>query len=336
MITEVTLIRKCGIHPLMSKRVFLDEQGALQSDGSQCLMIQGEAERVFAATASKLAEIISRCPSHSAIALGALKAGLPTSVPIAVPGKLKDNPGAITRSRDYIDYRPGVPGWVLIDFDTKGLPAEIAARIEAAGGMWNALLRVAPGLSRAARVSRASTSSGLFRSDTGTPVPGSNGTHHYVLVQDGSDAARFLHDLHDQCWLHGLGWHVIGAAGQLLDRSLVDRMVGYGERLCFEGAPQVLPPLAQDAAKRVPNASEGEAIDSRQVAPRLTEYERHRVGEAKAASASALNKTAAGSSGSARQEAGGQGFAGVRDPGHDSAPSRPGAAPWCAPALRRS
>jgi hypothetical protein len=114
-----------------------------------------------------------------------------------------------------------------------------------------------------------------------------------VLVQDGSDAARFLHDLHDQCWLHGLGWHVIGAAGQLLDRSLVDRMVGYGERLCFEGAPQVLPPLAQDAAERVPNVSEGEAIDSRQVAPRPTEYERHRIGEAKAASASALNKTAA-------------------------------------------
>jgi hypothetical protein len=182
---------------------------------------------------------------------------------------------------------------VLIDFDTKGLPTEIAARIEQAGGMWNALLKVASALSRAARVSRASTSSGLFRSDTGTPVPGSNGTHHYVLLQDGSDAERFLHDLHDRCWLHGLGWHHIGAAGQLLERSLVDRMVGFGERLCFEGAPQILPPLAQDSAKRVPEAREGEALDCRQVAPRLNEHERHRVAEAKAASANALAKTAA-------------------------------------------
>jgi hypothetical protein len=292
-LAEVTLVRKCGIDPLMSKRIFLDEQGALQSDGSQCLMIQGKAERVAAGTPGKLAEIISQCPSHSAISLGVLKDGLPSSLSITVPRNLKDNPGAITRSRDYIDYRPGVPGWVLIDFDTKGLPTEIAARIEQAGGMWNALLRVASGLSRAARVSRASTSSGLFRSDTGTPVPGSNGTHHYLLLQDGSDADRFLRDLHDRCWLQDLGWHHIGAAGQLLERSLVDRMVGFGERLCFEGAPRILPPLAQDPAKRVPKATEGEAIDSRQVAPRLNEYERHRVAEAKAASANALAKTAA-------------------------------------------
>jgi hypothetical protein len=154
---EVTLIKKCGVDSLLSKRIFLDEQGSLQSDGSQCLLIQGEAERVFAPTASRLAEIISHCPSHSAIALGALKDGLPTSVRIVVPRNLQDNAGFITRSREYINYRPGVPGWVLIDFDTKGLPPEIAARIEVASGMWNALLRVAPGLVCAARVSRATT-----------------------------------------------------------------------------------------------------------------------------------------------------------------------------------
>ena len=57
------------------------------------------------------------------------------------------------------------------------------------------------------------------------------------MLQDGGDIERFLRDLHDRCWLHGLGWHMIGSAGQLLDRSLVDRMVAYGERLCFEGAP---------------------------------------------------------------------------------------------------
>ena len=41
---------------------------------------------------------------------------------------------------------------------------------------------------------------------------------------------------------------------------LIDRMVGYGERLCFEGTPLIVAPLAQDAAKRVPEAFEGEAI----------------------------------------------------------------------------
>ena len=86
--------------------------------------------------------------------------------------------------------------------------------------------------------------------------------HHYVLVHDGGDIERFLNDLHDRCWLHGFGWHLIGRAGQLLDRSIVDRMVGYGERLCFEGAPVIVPPLAQDQAKRVPEAFEGDAVRS--------------------------------------------------------------------------
>ncbi len=84
---------------------------------------------------------------------------------------------------------------------------------------------VAPGLQRAARVSRVSTSAGLFRTDTGEQFSGSGGAHHYVLVNDAGDVERFLRDLHDRCWLHGLGWHIIGGAGQLLDRSLVDRMV---------------------------------------------------------------------------------------------------------------
>jgi hypothetical protein len=290
---QITLIKKCGPNPLMSKKIFLDEKGALRIDGSQCVMIQGTAERAPAATASDLAEIISDCSSDQAIALGSLKDGLPNSVPITVPRKIKDNPGAITRSREFIDYRPGIPAWGLIDFDTKGMPAHVAARIEAERGMWNALVKVAPGIARGARVVRGSTSCGLFRSDTGESLPGSKGLHVYLLLRDGADTERFLRVLHDRCWLYGLGWYVIGAAGQLLDRSLVDRMVGYGERLCFEGAPHIVPPLAQDLAKRVPEAFEGEAIDSSLTAPRLTEYERHRVNEAKAASADALGKAAA-------------------------------------------
>src|SRR5262249_24515705 len=121
----------------------------------------------------------------------------------------------------------------------------------------------------------------------------SGGTHHYVLVKDAGDIERFLQDLHDRCWLNGLGWHLIGGAGQLLDRSVVDRMVAYGERLCFEGAPIIEPPLAQDPTKRAPALFEGDPIATSLIVPRLTEYERHRVNEAKAASAAGLDKAAA-------------------------------------------
>ena len=293
MSPEITLITKRDANPLMSKRIFLTEQGEVRSDGSQCLMVQGTAMRATAETASELAEHIVSCGSDQAIALGALKTELPDLVTITTERKLKDSPGAISRSRQFIDYRQETPAWALIDFDTKGMPANVAAAIEAAGGVWSALLSVAPGLQRAARVSRASTSAGLFRTDTGEQFAGSGGAHHYVLVKDGGDIERFLRDLHDRCWLHGLGWHLIGGAGQLLDRSVVDRMVAYGERLCFEGAPMIEPPLAQDPAKRIPEAFEGEAIDTGLVVPPLSGYERHRLDEAKAVSAEGLGKAAA-------------------------------------------
>ena len=290
---EITLIQKCGATPVMSKRIFLDDHGKVCSDGSQCLMTHGTATRATAETAADLAKYVSGCSTDQAIALGTLRADLSDPAKITTRAKLTDNPGAITRTRDFIDYPPGAPAWALIDFDAKGMPDNIAASIEAAGGMWKALLRVAPGIERAARVSRASTSSGLYRSDTGTQFSGSGGVHHYILVKDASDIERLLRDLHDRCWQHGSGWHLIGRTGQLLDRSLVDRSVAYGERLCFEGAPIIEPPLAQDVTKRTPQAFEGEAIDTELVVPRLTEYERRRVEEAKAVSAEALGKAAA-------------------------------------------
>ena len=289
---EITLIRKRDTNPLMSKRVFLDERGKTRSDGSHCLMVQGIAERARAETADDLVKHIVACGSDQALALGALKAGLPDLVTITTERKLKNSPGAISRSRQYIDYRKEAPAWALIDFDAKGMPARVATALEAAGGVWSALLSVAPGLRSVARVSRASTSAGLFRTDTGEEFAGSGGAHLYVLVKDGGDIERFLRDLHDRCWLHGLGWHLIGATGQLLDRSVVDRMVAYGERLCFEGAPRIEPPLAQDSAKRIPESFAGEPIDTTLVAPRLSEYERHRVDEAKAVSAEGLGKAA--------------------------------------------
>ena len=55
-----------------------------------------------------------------------------------------------------------------------------------------------------------------------------------------------LKALHARCWLAGFGWMMVGAGGQLLERSIVDRVVGAPERLIFEGPPLVVPPLEQD------------------------------------------------------------------------------------------
>jgi hypothetical protein len=124
-------------------------------------------------------------------------------------------------------------------------------------------------------------------------MPGSDGLHIYILIADGADVQRLLYNLHDRLWLAGFGWHVIGNAGQLLERSPIDRAVAAPEGLKFEGAPVLEAPLGQDAEKRRPGAHEGAAIDSVTIAPPLNAYEQSRVKELKDANAKALKNDAA-------------------------------------------
>jgi hypothetical protein len=55
---------------------------------------------------------------------------------------------------------------------------------------------------------------------------------------------------------------MVGAAGQLLERSIIDRTVGGAERLVFEGPPVLIHPIAQDAEARKPVAVAGDILDT--------------------------------------------------------------------------
>ena len=285
MIEVTTLTSATG--PL-TKRISLSPDGKLISDGSACVMSRGRAQRVRLGGVNEFSALIGGLRSDQAIALGALRPDLPDHVEIATARRLAEMngsvpPGTVARTADHISYQPQTAGFVLLDFDTKGMPPAIVARLAALGGFWPALLTVAPDLEQVARVTRRSTSSGIARSDTGEALPGSDGVHVFVLIRDGSDAERFLKALHDRCWLAGLGWMMAGAGGQFLERSIIDRMVCAGERLVFEGAPILQAPLVQDAALRAPAAIEGEAIDSVAVCRSLTLVEQAKASQAKAA-----------------------------------------------------
>ena len=162
------------------------------------------------------------------------------------------------------------------------MPAAVKHKIDAIGGFWPALVSVLPELRSAGRVTRRSTSSGISRTDTGEDLPGSNGSHVFVLVTDGADMERFLRTLHDRCWLHGFGWLMVGAGGQSLERSIVDRMVYAPERLVFEGAPVLELPLVQDQASRAPIVTEGAALDTVAACLPLTIVQQARVNELRA------------------------------------------------------
>ena len=274
---EITVFTKSG-GPL-TKHIRIAEDGSIVSDGSACTMQHGRARRVKVNGIADLAALVERLDSNQALALGALRADLPEDVEIVTKHKLNGHPrpDVIARTGDDILYRKGRPAFALLDYDTKGMPPDIAARIAALGGFGKALATVMPDLSTTARMIRRSTSAGLMRTDTGAQLPGSNGLHGYVAVGDGANIERFLKTLHARCWLHGLGWLMVGVAGQLLDRSIVDRRVGASERLVFEGPPKLKPPLAQDPASRRPIMVKGGVLDTIAACPPLTLVERERL-----------------------------------------------------------
>ncbi len=285
---ELTLVKKTD--GPCTKRISL-EGGKVVSDGSACAIWDGTAKRLpikpfQGQSATKIfASILTRVGEDKAICLGRLISEVADKVPLVTEKRRRQSAkkDAISRTQEYLRFVEGEPAFMLIDFDRKGMPQDIAARVDAAGGAWNALVGAVPELAHAARVSRASTSAGIYNSQTGQTYPGSGGEHHYILVADGSDIPRALQDLHDRAWLAGLGWYMVGAAGQLLERSIVDKTVGSPERLVFEGNPITVPPLLQDMSKRVPLVSDGIAIDTDTVIPLLTEAERSTVNALKAA-----------------------------------------------------
>jgi hypothetical protein len=273
----------------LTKRISLNSDGTVHSDGSACALANGRASRKQIDGVEELAELIEGLGSNQAITLGALRADLDDEVKIVTKSQLNGHAHDVAaRTGDDITYRAGQPTFALIDTDSKGMPDVIAIKIEQAGGVWRLLLSVLPSLEGAARVERRSTSSGLSRSDTGESLPGSKNLHHYVAVKDGRDVERFLKTLHDRCWLAGLGWMIVGEAGQLLERSIIDRMVGTAERLVFEGAPILEPPLTQDEESRRPVAADGAMLDTLAACPPLTVAERSKVEEEKAKAAHAL------------------------------------------------
>jgi hypothetical protein len=277
---EITTFEKSD-GPL-TKRISLAPDGSVKSDGSACVMAHGAASRLRIADIGALAAVIERTRPDQAIALGTLRAGLPDKVQVVTKQKLNGQLDTIARTAADINFRKDQPALALIDFDAKGMPWETASEMQGRGGFWSTLLSILPALGPVAHLIRRSTSAGLFRADTGQKLPGSGGLHAYVSVRNGADVDRFLRALHDRCWLAGLGWMMVGAGGQLLERSIVDRMVGAPERLIFEGAPILVPPLAQDRESRRPMPSDGAPLDTITACPPLTIVETEKLRALKA------------------------------------------------------
>jgi hypothetical protein len=289
----ITVFDKVG-GPL-TKRISLNTDGSVKSNGSACVMSRGRARRAKVADVHALAALIEPLTPTQAIALGVIRAGLPDQVKIVTKEELNSStkPNVIARSSDFIVYRSRQQAFALIDFDNKGMPRAVATRIRKAGGLWEVLLSVMPELADIARVIRRSTSAGLFNGDTGKKIKGSDGVHIYLAVANGRDNEHFLKTLHDRCWLAGFGWMMVGVGGQILERSIIDRSVAAPERLVFEGRPILKKPLRQDKEARRPIAHDGKILRTRSTCPKLTPEEQKAVEKLKAKARKRLELKAA-------------------------------------------
>ena len=281
---ELTVLTKSGGSGPLGKRIFLDVSGKIVSDGSACTMSRGRATRVRIDDLGELAALIEGLTSKQAIALGALRDELPDEVRIVTKAALAAGVAtndAVARTAENLVYRSSRPALTLLDYDTKGMPPAVRGLLGTGGGFWTALVVGDPctGDSRVPDpfVNQRRDEPHRYRRG----VPRIRRPHGLVMSADGTDAVRFLKTLHARCWLAGYGWMNVGAAGQLLERSIVDRMVGAAERLVFEGPPEVVPPLHQDAAARRPTVVAGEVLDTRTACPQLSIVEQSRLDELK-------------------------------------------------------
>ena len=290
---EITVFRKK--HGVLSKRISLSNESNIKSDGSECRMTEGSARRVKLNSVAALADLIEEMPSEEALALGQLRAELPDKVSVILARDLNGKilADVIARTTEYLRFEPGAPTYMLLDHDLKGQPREVADELKELGGFWNAIIKVVPEIAKAARVTRRSTSAGLYHRKTDEWLGTTAGQHVYIAVKDGSDIKRALETLRDRLWLSGLGYYVVGAGGQLLDRAIIDAGVFGPERLVFEGAPILVPPVAQDKDARQPQAHAGETVDTLAAIPPLSDDERTRVSQLKAAARERLKPEAA-------------------------------------------
>ena len=134
---ELTRLTKDG-GPL-TKQISLSPDGTLVKDGSACVMAHGTAERVRVAGVDALGALIEGLAPSQAIALGTLRADLPDKVEVTTKKRLVNGvarPDIIARTGANIVYHG--PAFALLDYDSKGMPAAVAAELQRAGGFWPA------------------------------------------------------------------------------------------------------------------------------------------------------------------------------------------------------
>ena len=242
----------------MGKIFYCGHDGSIhkQSNG---LFTNGRVKQLETPSSIDLTKLVKALEPTDALCLGVPKGDIPSA---AVTSRhrsehlRKNGINCITRTKEYFAFPEG-EGWLLIDYDDKGIPESIHEAIEAHGGVFQILLRLWPQLKQGDFVIKPSSSAGVHL--PGTHPSNSTGFHMFVRLRNASQVPKALQALHARCWDCGLGYHLISKSGQQLDRSIIDVSVGSPERLIFTADPILLDGIQRVPVETIQNS--GVAID---------------------------------------------------------------------------
>ena len=184
---------------------------------------------------------------------------------------------SITRTKDYFKRPVQQAGLLILDCDDKD---------KTKAQFFDAVRKVLPQLDEIAWAYKDSSSAFLYANDQ--LKQGEAGKRLYIVLANAEDTARAGANLFDRLWLAGYGKYEIGAAGQFLNRGIID-VAMFGEcdtaRLDFIGGSHCIEPVTQ---KRPPaEYNEGRPLDSLNDLPKLKPAEKGRL-DAIQASAKAM------------------------------------------------
>lgn len=197
-------------------------------------MAAGSARRVVAADLHDLAAKLDALTSAQAVGWGVADAD---ELRITVADREDPDFGTLARTRRNLAFAKG-PGVMMLDHDEA--PAGTLDR----DALRERLIDACPVLADAPMLWRPSASAGLLAPD-GRELTGLSRHRLYIPVTDASAIPAAGKRLVTLLQAAGMGWCVVGKAGQALARCLVDPSVWQPERLDFAA-----PPILNDGIQR--------------------------------------------------------------------------------------
>jgi len=196
----------------------------------------------------------------------AISASLPVDGTLTggITTTLKPKAGCLSRITENFAFAKAGGGILTLDYDPRGttLSQEELVRI---------IRKIGVIPNEAAMIWWCSGSSHIYNGDD--EIQGIKGQRLYFLVEHAADIPRAGRVIADRCWLHGLGFILVGDDGKRHHRGLFDSAMFEAARLDFIGGAICEAPLRQDRGSPVNFGGEG-LLDTYAAFPDLSEAEK--------------------------------------------------------------